>query len=211
MLAKFLLRRASSVRVVSQKIADYLVHWRLGAHIFVLPVFVDLARFRGVGHIAHPRFAKNILWVGRFEPEKDPLKAVQILREVRASGVDAGLTLLGAGTLEERLRTATQDLAPYIEMPGWEDPLPYLKTADVVLSTSKHESYGASMIEALAAGVPVVAPDVGIAREAGAVIAERSRLADAVAEVLRSGQRGQLQLKLLSEAEWAKEWRETLI
>ena len=71
---------------------------------------------------------------------------------------------------------------------------------------------GASIVEALAAGVPVVAPDVGVAKEAGAIIASRDRLAEAVIEVLRSVRpvRGELKLSPLSKEEWTVAWKETL-
>jgi glycosyltransferase involved in cell wall biosynthesis len=87
----------------------------------------------------------------------------------------------------------------------------YLKVADVVLSTSKHESYGASIIEALAAGVPVVSLDVGVAREAGASVVVPEQVVQATVEILHKGLRGQLQLAMASEEEWAVQWRETLL
>jgi glycosyltransferase involved in cell wall biosynthesis len=40
------------------------------------------------------------------------------------------------------------------------------------LVTSAYEGYGMVIVEALSAGVPVLSTDVGIAREAGAVIAQ---------------------------------------
>ena len=98
-----------------------------------------------------------------------------------------------------------------IEFPGWQDPKSYLQISDVVLCTSRHESWGASIIEALAAGVPVVSLDVGIAKEAGAIVVARADLAAAICDVLRTGKRGKLLLIMPSREEWAKHWRETLI
>lgn len=66
-------------------------------------------------------------------------------------------------------------------------PAVFLETADVVLCTSLYESWGASIVEALAAGVPVVAPDVGVAKEAGATVVPRAQLAEAVVRVLEEG------------------------
>jgi len=211
LLAYFLLRRADSVRVVSQKIKDFLEKFSLRARISVLPIFVDLTSSRGISHRAHQRFKKTILWMGRFEQEKDPLLALSILSQVRDSGIDAGLILLGAGSLEKLLRVRAKSLIPFVEFPGWQNPVPYLEMADVVVSTSKHESYGASIIEALAAGVPVVAPDIGIAKEAGAIIAERDELSSVVCNVLNSGKRGELRMSIPSRDDWAKRWRETLV
>ena len=210
-LAYFLLRRADSVRVVSEKIKDFLVPFHLRATISVLPIYVDLTPFFGLPHHQNPRFEKTLLWIGRFEPEKDPTFALSILKNVRNSGIDAGLVLLGAGSLEKVLRERAKSLMPYIEFPGWRNPAQYLEMADVCVSTSKHESYGASILESLAAGVPVVSPDVGIAREAGAIIASKDKLGEAVIETLNLGKRGELKLKMLGKEEWARQWKNTLI
>lgn len=205
-LAYFLLRRAGSVRVVSEKIKQQVKHLCVHARVNVLPIFVDIEKFQTAQRKSNSQ--KTILWIGRFEPEKDPKKAVEVLREVRKD-VDAKLIMLGTGSLEQELHTHTQGLP--IEFPGWHDPLPYMEVADVVLSTSKHESYGASIIEALSAGVPVVSPDVGIAKEAGAVVVERTELPSAVCDVLHSEKRGELLLSVLGQNEWARRWRETLM
>jgi glycosyltransferase involved in cell wall biosynthesis len=121
--------------------------------------------------------------------------------------------MLGKGSLNNQLHVEAQKHGIPVEFPGWQDPLTYLSRADLVLSTSREESYGASIIEALAAGVPVVAPNVGIAREAGAVIADRDivGLAKAVVGVLRTGEHGVLRLTLLTAQEWAQRWRESLV
>lgn len=211
LLAYFLLRRADSVRVVSQKVKDFLTPLHLRATIYILSIYINLAPFRGLLHRPHPRFKKTILWIGRFELEKDPLLALSILADVRESGIDVGLVLLGAGSLEKVLRERAKHLMPFVEFPGWQDPVSYLEMADVVVSTSRHESYGASILEALAAGVSVVSPDIGIAKEAGAIVVERSNLSTTVGEVLRSGKRGELLMPVFSQNEWGKRWRETLV
>jgi len=206
-LAFFLLLRADSVRVVSEKIRGQIQNIGAGSHIFILPIFVDIGRFQNL--MPKPHAQKTILWIGRFEREKDPLCATRVLKEVRAKNVDAKLVMLGAGSLEPAMRQLSKNLP--IEFLGWQDPAPYLQIADVVLCTSKHESWGASIVEALAAGVPVVAPDVGVAKEAGAIIVAKSELSNAVIHVLNSGQRGKLKIPVLNAQEWAKRWRETLI
>ena len=204
-LGKFILRRADSVRVVSEKIKKQVESLGIKAPVQVLPIFVDLSPFVGLQPVPHTQ--KTILWVGRFEAEKDPLLALEIFKTIHAQ-LDAKLVMLGAGSLQAALRAAAGNLP--VTFPGWRDPKPYLAQADVVLSTSRHESYGASMIEALAAGVPVVVPDVGVAREAGATVAARPDLAQKVIEVLNSGKRGELKLPVLNAQEWARQWKETL-
>ena len=209
-LSGFILRRADSIRVVSQKIKKQAEAMKTNSPIHVLPIYIELDRFHNIEHKQHSRFKKTILWLGRFEPEKDPLKAVKVLREVRDSGIDAGLIMLGKGSLESKLKSKTQELSSYIQIVNWQDPLPYFQIADVVLSTSRYESWGASIVEALAASVPVVAPDVGVAREAGAIVVSRDKLAEAMTKILNNNIKGELRINLLSEKEWGEEWRKTL-
>ena len=206
MLGKFVLRRADSVRVVSEKIKQQVERAGVTAPVHVLPIYIEISKFKTI--VRHPSKSdlldKTILWIGRFEDEKDPLLALEVLKQVPG----AKLIMLGKGSLEATLRDTSAGLP--VEFLGWRDPAPYLAAADVVLCTSKHESWGASIIEALAAGVPVVAPDVGVAREAGATVVTREKLAETVVDVLKSGQRGTLTLQLPSAEEWAKRWKETL-
>ncbi len=206
LLAQVVLRHANSVRVVTEKLKKQVEASGTKARISVLPIYIDIERFKNVERQPHDK--KRILWLGRFEEEKDPMLALAVFKEILAAGVDATLTMLGAGTLEQKLRTAADGQS--IEFPGWQDAALYLGRTDVVLCTSVHESYGASMIEALAAGVPVVAPDVGVAKEAGAIVAPRNQLAEATIRALQTGERGVLKMPLLRAEEWARRWRESL-
>jgi len=208
-LAKFVLKKADSVRVVSEEIKQQVVKMGVKVPVHVLPVYISIERFRAVAR--KPRARKTVLWYGRFEKEKDPLAAIEIFKKVKASIPDTKFVMLGSGSLQHKLNKRALELESKesIVMP-WEDPAFYLETADVVLSTSRHESWGASMVESLGAGVAVVAPDVGIAKEAGAIVVPREKLADAVADALKSEAKGELKLKLLNESEWIKAWRESL-
>ena len=206
-IARFVLRRADSVRVVSDRVAEQVRQMRVKASIHVLPIFVDLERFRMLAREAHEGHV--ILWIGRLETEKNPGEALDVLRAVRECVHDARLIMLGEGSQLEQLREKSHGLP--VTFAGWGDPVAYLPQVDVVLSTSRHESWGASIVEALAAGVPVVSCDVGVAREAGATVAEEGKLAAATIDVLMTPQRAELRLRSFDRAAWAQAWRETLI
>lgn len=206
-LARILLPQADSVRVVSERLKKYLLEKGVRSPIRVLPVFIDVRTYSALRRIPHA--GKNILWIGRFEAEKNPLIAIDILRKVLSEIPDANLTMVGEGSMQHALRTDAKNLP--VVFPGWQQDLAkYLETADVVLCTSEYESWGASIVEALSARVPVVAPDVGIAKEAGALVVSRAHLAEKVVEVLKEGTLAKLQLPLLSEAEWVAAWKESL-
>ncbi len=205
-LARAVLKRADSVRVVTEALKAQVVRVGVRAPISVLPVFISVPNV-----VRSAPQGMRILWAGRFEAEKDPLLAIDILKEVRAAGIDATLTMLGDGTLMSQLKERARGLP--VTFPGWQHKEGYytqLANADVLLNTSPHESFGAAMVEALAIGVPVVAPDVGVAREAGALVAPRANLTATVVEALRSKAKGVLKIELLGEEEWAEAWVKTL-
>ncbi|HVY72542.1 MAG TPA: glycosyltransferase [Candidatus Paceibacterota bacterium] len=205
MIAGYVLRRADSVRVVSNKLKTQAE--LLGVpDVHVLPIFVELEKFRSVHRISHE--GKTVLWIGRFEHEKNPRAALSIFKEVARTIPDVRLIMLGDGRMKEELERGA--VGVHVEFPGWVDPLPYLEKADAVLCTSWQESFGASIIEALAAGVPVVAPDVGIARQAGAVVVPHIELAHALKDVFAEGTKGELKLTMPTREEWKRQWRDTL-
>ena len=201
-LAQIVLHHADSVRVVSEKLRQQVERMGVRAHVTVLPVFVAVDLFKKIQRHPDPHL---VLWVGRLEDEKDPLYALEVIKHVPG----AKLVMLGTGSLEATLRERAEGLP--VEFVGWQNPVSYLERAAVVLSTSRHESYGVSIIEALAAGVPVVAPDVGVAREAGAHVVPKEQLAAEVERVLKSGAAGHLQLQLLNAQEWTHKWEESLV
>lgn len=172
MIASFVLPRAAGGYAVSKRVRDELVRrYDLKTDFGVFPIYVDLSRFR-----AFPRTPKagNLLWVGRFTTEKNPMLALHALAAARAHGHDVYLTMLGSGPLESALRSLADSLHidEYVSFPGWQDPADFLPETELALATSRYEGYGMAIVEALAAGVPVLSTDVGVAREAGAQIAE---------------------------------------
>ena len=188
LIMPFVLRRAARIRVVLPALKQHIVE-RFGIspeRISVLSIYVDLARFRTVVRAPEKGI---LLWSGRFEREKGPMLALDALAAARAAGVDARLIMLGAGHLGAALKARAKQLGldAFVEFPGYTDPFPYLARAELLLATSEYEGYGLAIIEALAAGVPVLSTDVGIAREAGAAIADRATYATALITLLRRG------------------------
>jgi len=94
-------------------------------------------------------------YVGRLAPEKE----LELLAHVdRLPGVR--LVLVGGGPEEGRLRALLPDAAFLGVLHGEELARAYA-TLDVFVHTGRHETYCQSAQEALASGVPVVAPRAG--------------------------------------------------
>lgn len=190
--AWFVLRRAARVRVILQRTKDELVAGGILAPITVLPIFVDTARISSVAREKHPKWKIDALYLGRLEPEKHPCLALDAVAVARKAGHDIGLTVVGEGSelalLKEKART--HGMESRVEFVGWrKDITPYLAKADVVLVPSRYEGYGLVIVEALAAGVPVLATDVGVAREAGAIVTSAPEFAHTLVQWLADGPR----------------------
>ncbi len=146
---------------------------------------------------------RQVLWVGRLVEEKDPLLAVEVARR---AGVR--LTVLGEGPLEAAVRAAGGDR---VDLVGFTpEPWPHYRRHAALLLTSRYEAFGNVLVEALAAGTPVVAGDCDFGpREilAGAATSrlvprEPERLAAAVVAVVEraADQEARREARELAEA-----------
>lgn len=163
-LARYVLRRATCVRVVSERVKGIVSKWTR-APISVLPIYIDAQVFQTrrpkpdeFGD--HPR----VLVVSRLAPEKRVHLAVASMPHVP----NAHLYLVGEGRLKRRLVALAKRLGVHdrVHFVGWKnDVVAYYQHADCVLVTSSHEGYGLVLAEAALAGCPIVSTRVGIAEE----------------------------------------------
>jgi len=106
----------------------------------------------------------RLLYLGRLSTEKDPANAVHALAALADLGLDVEITLAGDGpdrpaveALADRL-----DLADRVHLPGFvADVMGLLANADILISPSRTECMPNAVLEAMWAGVPVAATDVG--------------------------------------------------
>src|SRR5438876_3158543 len=133
----------------------------------VIPNFVDLGRFRPLstssdGRTHTPRRLR-IAYVSNFRPVKNAAAAARVFAEV-ARRLDAVLWLLGDGAHLPAVRRIlrSRHLLDRVRFCGLRpDVHRFLRRTDLLLVTSHAESFGLAALEALACGVPVVAPRIG--------------------------------------------------
>jgi glycosyltransferase involved in cell wall biosynthesis len=108
--------------------------------------------------------AGRVLQIGRLAGQKRPDVAVRAFARVRDTHPAAELQLVGDGPWKPQLRQLVDELAlgDAVQILGTRDDVPALlaKTACVLL-TSDYEGCPYSVLEAMAAGAPVVATSVG--------------------------------------------------
>jgi glycosyltransferase involved in cell wall biosynthesis len=116
---------------------------------------VEVEELRPDSESARDRF----LWVGRLVPYKRPLEVAEAFR-----GLPQRLTMVGIGPQEEELRARLPD---NVELRGWisREELRQLYAEAAGFLHVGEEDFGITMVEALAAGVPVIALNAGGARD----------------------------------------------
>jgi glycosyltransferase involved in cell wall biosynthesis len=155
------------------------------------------------GRFALPRepVEGRIIFVGRLSGQKRPDVALRVLAAVRQSFPEAELYVVGAGPQEDDARRlATQlGVADAVHLLGRREDVPeLLATAECLLLTSDYEGCPLTVLEAMAAAVPVVAtraggvPELVVDGGTGllADVGDVDGLAAAVARILGDGSFG---------------------
>lgn len=141
----------------------------------LLPNGVDTERFRPDpaarqrlrSELGVPATAPVVVMVARLHPVKDPALFLAVGRQVRQTLPEARFWLVGDGPLAPALR---EELAarpdPGLWLAGERSDIPaLLAAADLAVLTSRSEGLSNTILEAMAAGLPVLATDVGGNRE----------------------------------------------
>jgi phosphatidylinositol alpha-mannosyltransferase len=132
----------------------------------VIPNGVDVDRFRRAVPVARWQDGRrNVLFVGRFEPRKGVLEMLKAYRILRKTGCDCRLLLVGGGPQEREARryVLTRRLrdVEFLGRVSDDEKAQLFRTADVYVSPATgRESFGIVLLEAMAAGAPIVASDI---------------------------------------------------
>jgi glycosyltransferase involved in cell wall biosynthesis len=100
----------------------------------------------------------TILCAARLAPQKNLLLAIQAFAALPPH-INARLLILGEGPLRRTLEREAKrlEVASKVDLPGHVSNIsPYLACADIYLMTSHYEGYPAVLVEAIAAGLPIV-------------------------------------------------------
>jgi glycosyltransferase involved in cell wall biosynthesis len=160
-------RRSSRVVCLSRAIAEDLdPQGRLGDRMGVVHPGVDLSRFSPAPSPA----SSEALFLGAIVGWKRPDLALEVASLVARSLPEFGLRVVGGPLgrpgelLFEQLRRRGQrrDLHSRVRFDGpLPDPTAALRGAGCLLHCAEREPFGLALIEALACGVPVIAPAAG--------------------------------------------------
>lgn len=160
---KFFLRRADSVRVVSERIRDRLIRVGVSAErISVIPVAQDVTPLLSREQPASPS-EPTIVVPCRFVKQKGLDVLLRALDVLAKEGVAFHLRLIGEGKEGPKLADLASKLSirDRVTFEQWSSPEEIWKDADLFVLSSRYEGWGRTIVEAMAAGVPIVTTDVG--------------------------------------------------
>lgn len=151
----------------------YYEEYMPGIPTFDVPCDVDIGRFRnatqasGLDAIRREGLApssRRLLYVGRIEHVKGVDLLIDDFMSLADSWPDWDLVVAGEGSLRQRLEAKTRERHPgRVAWLGFvaHEALPSLmKACDVLVLPSRREQWGVVVPEGLAAGIPVIAPEV---------------------------------------------------
>ncbi|MEK7535919.1 MAG: glycosyltransferase family 4 protein [Patescibacteria group bacterium] len=158
------MRRARSIRVVSKRIAKFLMRkWGVpGSKITILPIYVDKDKWQNGDakrdlHKEFPQFENIILMASRLTREKNIPLAMNVFNKVRERYPRTGLVVVGSGEYESVIKGVG-----VVHLPWSEDLASLYKSADIFLLTSDYEGFGLTLVESALCNLPIVTTDVGL-------------------------------------------------
>ena len=167
--ARFSLRQADLLRAISSSTRRQLEQWAPGKAVVQFPAWTDIEVFLRAGDVKENSRAGRVLYAGVLTPLKGVHRLINAFVPIAQDFSDARLLIVGRDgnkNYAEELRKQVQQLEldgrvefrqamPQSELATW------MGNAAVVVLPSASEGLGRVIIEAMAAGTPVIGSDVG--------------------------------------------------
>lgn len=166
--ARFSLGQADLLRAISSSTRKQIEQWAPGKRVIQFPAWTDIEAFLSAGDEEKPRDGR-ILYAGVLTPLKGVHHLINAFASIAREFSQARLVIVGRDenkSYADELKQQVQQLAlderiefkqamPQTELAMW------MGKAAVVVLPSASEGLGRVIIEAMAAGTPVIGSDVG--------------------------------------------------
>ena len=186
LIENFVLRRyATRILAVGQIVADLNKRYFGNREVDVIPNGIPKPKFPPIQErdslrreITGDGSGSIVITVGRFTRAKGYEDMIEAFRQLRERASDPKLVMVGSGSTVEKIRNQIEDLDlnQSVFLTGEREDVPrLLAVGDVYASSSHREGLPLAVLEAMMAGLPVVATAVGdipnvVTEETGVVV-----------------------------------------
>lgn len=167
-LLRFVASQSSVVVAVSNYVKEMLKK-QYGIDSEVIYHGIDVGKFKPKNkaeskrRLGYKETDFMVLFVGKMHPVKDPLTVVRSIHEVVKKNTNVYLVMIGSGELYQEVENeiVKLNLSDHVKMLGQMDGLKlrlWYSAADLFVFASVSEAFGMVLLEAMASGLPVIAP-----------------------------------------------------
>jgi len=166
LIDSFTYRHYNRIICVSDAVRDALVKWRpkLASRSVVVNNGIRLEEYLASPKCRTPHAPPVILSVGRLTEAKNYVRAITAVADLTGRmDMELVYRIVGDGPLRSKLEELIEELSLVgkVLLPGSSADIPHLlREADLLFIPSLWEGFGIAAVEAMAAGLPVVAGDV---------------------------------------------------
>lgn len=167
LLLRFVSKKARRILPVSKSLEKHMKAYGIKNDFDVINNPVDISSFYpNEGRKKRASGVKNILFVGSLEPVKGLPYLLDAAALTLKSRDDFALNIVGDGSM----RKAYEDMAAglgighvvkFLGKKNKDEVAQFMRESDFLVSSSEWETFGCVLIEALACGIPVIAPAIG--------------------------------------------------
>lgn len=168
----FLFRKIFTKADCVQAISNYLADWArsMGKKncVEIIPNGIDVDKLKVKNSKFQIPNSKIIITTSRLVPKNGIDILIEAISELKKEGLSGEIQcqILGSGPDEEKLKDLARilDVSDEVVFLGHIDPevvYTYLASADIFVRPSRSEGLGSSFLEAMGAGLPVIATRVG--------------------------------------------------
>ena len=150
----------TAVSGAAARFAETFIGWR---DVQVIPNMVDVGRFSRIGGDV-PLREDYFVFIGRLVWRKGVHVLLSAVRQLSRNGKPPRVLIIGEGYLEGYLKAISSDMGNVLFLGKIEEPkkIDIIKRSKaLILPSISGESFGVVLIEAFAAGTPVIATRVG--------------------------------------------------
>lgn len=165
-LFKRIFLKADIIQVISNYLGDFARSMGYKGRVEVIPNGVDVEKFSNVQNEQHRMLLKDKVILATTSRLVTKNAVGDIIESLKYLPENVELNIIGVGPMEKELKQKAKGLqlearVKFLGFIKYDDIPNYLHEADIFIRPSLSEGMGNSFIEAMAAGLPVIATPVG--------------------------------------------------